>query len=169
MLLHHTRTSADEAGQGLAEYALILSLVAIVVVAALASLGTTLHNQYCFISYRLWPSADLSSACSVPLVMPQLIEQRPGYINLEANVYDPDGDPDDPYAAISKVEFYIDDTEGSPVQTELQYRYCLGGNQNGNPCKKYSIGGLSEGEHSVIVLAYDGDGNVGRASYAFTR
>lgn len=169
MLLHYIRTSTDEGGQGLSEYALILSLVAIVIVAALTLLGRTLNNQYCFISYRLSPSADLSSACSVPLVVPEMIEQRPGYINMEATIHDPDGDPDDPYAAISKVEFYIDSTAGSPVQTEYQYRYCLGGNENGNPCKKHSIGALADGEHTVIILAYDSDGNVGRASYTFTK
>ncbi len=47
--LHHwlarCRTSAGEDGQGLAEYALILALVALVCVAALATLGQAIANS----------------------------------------------------------------------------------------------------------------------------
>ena len=35
----------DESGQGLAEYALILALIAIVVIAALTSVGTAAKNK----------------------------------------------------------------------------------------------------------------------------
>lgn len=35
----------DESGQGLAEYALILALIAIVVIAALTSVGTAANNK----------------------------------------------------------------------------------------------------------------------------
>lgn len=37
-------TDQDEAGQGLAEYALILALIAIIVIAALMFLGGSLQN-----------------------------------------------------------------------------------------------------------------------------
>ncbi len=167
MLFTRHCSSREEKGQGLVEYSFILLLVAIVVIFAVALFGVTLKNQYCRITYGLSPLGDLSTACTVPIVSPSMIEEGPGYIDLEAEVYDPDGNPGDPYAAISKVEFYIDDTNGSPVQTESYHQYCLGGNQSGQPCDNYNISSLSSGVHTVIILAYDTDGNIGTARYHF--
>lgn len=168
MLFTRHCLSREEEGQGLVEYAFILLLVAIVVVSAVTLFGVTVKNQYCRIAYGLSPLGDISTACTEPIVSPTLIAQGPGYINLEAEVYDPDGNPGDPYAAISKVEFYIDDSSGSPVRTEHHYRYCLGGNQSGQPCNNHNIGGLSPGAHTVIILAYDTDGNIGTTRHSFT-
>ena len=43
--LHAARKPQGEAGQGLAEYALILALVALACVAALGALGTAIANS----------------------------------------------------------------------------------------------------------------------------
>ena len=168
MLFTRHCSSREEKGQGLVEYSFILLLVAIVVVFVVSLFGVTLKNQYCRIVYGLSPLGNISTACTVPFASPSMIEQGPGYLNLEAEVFDPDGDPDDPYAAISKVEFYIDDSNGSPVRTEHHYQYCLGGNQSGQPCNNHSIGGLSPGEHTVIIKVYDTDGNIGTARHNFS-
>jgi Flp pilus assembly pilin Flp len=42
-------TGSDEAGQGLAEYALILALIAIVAVAALMFLGSSMESAFSMI------------------------------------------------------------------------------------------------------------------------
>jgi len=159
----------EEAGQGLAEYSLIISLVAIVVVMAVAFFGEGVANQYCSIISVLPFSSDPSTGCDTPITRLTLIDQGPNYINVEATVNDPDGDPDDPYGAISKVEFYIDSTTGGPVQTEFIFRYCLSGNPSGAPCGNYDISGLSAGQHTVIVKTYDNDGNVGTSQITFTK
>jgi Flp pilus assembly pilin Flp len=44
---HRTMPLPEKSGQGLIEYALILSLVAIVVIVALAVMGTTIRRVYC--------------------------------------------------------------------------------------------------------------------------
>jgi Flp/Fap pilin component. len=43
--MHMRKFMKDESGQGLAEYALILALVALVVIAALTALGTNTKNK----------------------------------------------------------------------------------------------------------------------------
>jgi Flp pilus assembly pilin Flp len=165
MFIH--QVSPEEGGQSLVEYALILSLVALVLIAIVALFGSELKDTYCKIVYQVVPGSDVSSACSKPIVMPELIGQGPNFINIEAQIHDPDGDPDNPYAAITRVEFYIDDTGSSPVQTEYMYHYCLGGG-NGS-CADYDTSSLSSGKHTVIILAYDADGNVGRGTDSFVK
>jgi len=169
MFSRNFRLSKEERGQGLAEYSLIISLVAIVVVMALAFFGDAVSNQYCYIISELSPLADLSSSCNAPFTTLMVVDQGPNYINVEAIVNDPDADPGDPYGSISKVEFYIDSTAGGPVQTEYIYRYCLSGNPLGTPCGNYDISGLSPGQHTVIVKTYDDDGNVGTSQITFNK
>lgn len=159
----------EEAGQGLTEYSLILSLVAIVVIMAVAFFGEGVASQYCNIISELSFSSVESSNCNAPTSRLIVIDQGPNYINIEADVNDPDGDPDDPYGAISKVEFYIDSTAGGPVQTEYIYRYCLSGNPIGAPCGNFDISGLSPGQHTVIVMTYDIDGNVSSSQITFSK
>jgi Flp pilus assembly pilin Flp len=167
MLFKRSPPWHEEGGQGLTEYSLILLLVAVAVVTAMTFFGAELKNAYCDITYELRFILDQSSSCDRPIVQARLIDRGPEFINLEARVRDPDGDPDDPYEAIAKVEFYIDSASGSPVTTEYQYRYCLGAGDN--PCQNYYIGDLSLGEHRVIIMAYDDDGNVGIEHFRFTR
>ncbi|HSG18287.1 MAG TPA: Flp family type IVb pilin [Anaerolineae bacterium] len=169
MIAHRFHPSRDEGGQGLTEYAFILVLVALITVGSLSFLGQALVDEFCLLTFQLSQSADLSSACGKPIVSLGPVHKGPNQLNLEVLVRDPDGDPNNPYAAISKVEFYIDATSGSPVQTELEHRYCLGGNSGLSPCHNFNTDGLSPGSHTVIVLAYDSDGNVGRFRYDFTK
>lgn len=158
-----------EAGQGLVEYALILSLVAIVVVISLALLGETVSYQFCRIGKSLSMSDDSSESCEEPTVALLINDQGPNTLNVEADVYDPNADPDDPYGTIDRVEFYIDDTSGGPVQTEYFYRYCLSGNPSGQPCGNYDTGWLSPGQHTVIVMVYLSDGTVTTSEITFTK
>jgi Flp pilus assembly pilin Flp len=167
MYLQRSSPWQDEGGQGLTGYTLILVLVAIAVVAVMTLFGETLKETYCGIVGELSFVAQTSSACKRPIIRPALLDRGPNYINLEAEINDPDGDPGDPYGAIAKVEFYIDSSSGSPVTTEYHYKYCLG--DGDNPCQNYDISSLSPGEHTVIIMAYDLDGNVGTAQYGFTR
>lgn len=161
--------NSSSRGQSLVEYGLVLVLVAIVIVAILAIFGDTVRQTYCRAVYMLAPDTDLSNACQAPIIVP-VGRQLPNAIDVEARLHDPDGDPNNPYAAIDRVEFYIDDESSPPVNIEYQFRYCLGdGNGNANGCdSSYSTSGLSPGRHQVIILAFDNDGNVGRARYPFT-
>jgi len=169
MLCHRFFPSQEEGGQGLIEYSLILTLVAVVVMTAVAFFGQSLMNAYCQISLEFSVATDLSSPCSTPTIKPVVNAQGPNTINVEAVIHDPDGNPDDPYSTIDRVEFYIDDIAGSPVQIEYIHRYCLSGNPPNAPCGNYHTNGLSSGEHTVIILVYDDDGNVGRSQIDFTK
>jgi pilus assembly protein Flp/PilA len=54
---HLSKNCSDEKGQGLVEYALILVLVAIVVIAILLQLGPTVGQVYCRIANALQPGS----------------------------------------------------------------------------------------------------------------
>lgn len=167
--MHYNRIVRREQGQSLVEYALVLVMVALVLIVVVTLFGTTLSNTYCRVMSQMFPDADLGSGqCATPQASARLLGSGPGYINLEAVVTDPDGDSGNPYGAITKVEFYIDSTAGSPVQTEYSFHYCLGSGDSPS-CNNFSINGLSAGSHTVIILVYDSDGNVGRTTYGFTR
>jgi Flp pilus assembly pilin Flp len=168
MLSKRSQPSHGEGGQGLAEYSLILVLIAIGLVTVLMFFGDGVKNVYCTLTHQLPFGVDQTetTSCNRPFVNPTLLDRGPGYINLEAIVMDPDGDPDNPYGAIAKVEFYMDSDSGSPVQTEYHYRYCLGAGDD--PCNNYDINGLSPGQHTVIIKVYDDDGHVGVSRFNFT-
>jgi pilus assembly protein Flp/PilA len=167
--MNTTYFHSKEDGQGLVEYALILVLVAVVIIAITTLLGESIKGTYCRTVHQLTPEADLSSACLAPIAMPQSTSSGPNTINLEVAIHDPDGNPNNPYAQITKVEFYLDNTETAPIQVEYYYRYCLSGNSGPNPCGPYNISGLSTGQHKIHILAYDTDGNIGRSSFSFTK
>lgn len=157
----------EEGGQALLEFALLILFIAIVVVGIVSVFGRTLHTTYCRVTHQFAPEADISSTCTIPIVMPLMLARDTNQITLEADIYDPDGDQSDPYGQITRVEFYIDGTEGSPVTVEGIHRYCLG--TGDSVCSSYDISGLAAGNHSVIILAYDADGHVGRSSRGFRR
>lgn len=160
------RFFSKEDGQGLAEYALILVLVAVAIIVILTLFGQSTKAVYCRTVHQLAPEADISSACQAPIVVPQLLNSGSNFINLEAIVYDPDGNQNKPYAAITKVEFYID-SNSSPVLVEKAYKYCLGAGDN--PCNNFNTSGLSPGPHEVIIMAYDKDGNIGTSTFRFKK
>jgi len=156
MFLHQGSSPPPEKGQSLVEYALVLVLVAIVIIFILTLFGTTIRASYCSILHQISPGADISEACIAPIVMPIVRPSSAGRLNVEANIFDPDGDPNNPYANIDRVEFHFDNTNGSPYRIERSYRYCLGG---GNaPCGAENIGSLSPGRHNLYILVYDTDG-----------
>ena len=149
-----------ERGQSLMEYALVLVLVAVVIVAILTLFGETLQETYCRTVYTLQldSGGDLSSSCTKPIIVTQVNTVTSSVLNLEAQVHDPDG------GTIVKVEFYIDDVY---IRTEGAYRYCLGaGDAN---CRDQNISGLAAGRHTVTMIAYDNQGNVGTLNYSFTK
>ena len=90
-------------------------------------------------------------------------------VDIYYDIYDPDGNQDRPYNAITKVEFYVDSTDNRPVHTEFIYRYCLGSNSGTNPCRNFNTNNLSSGRHKILILAYDSDGNIGKSGYSFTK
>src|SRR3990172_1470081 len=62
-MLHRILHPPDERGQGLVEYALIMVLVAVVVIAILVVLGPGTRNVFCQITASL--DADVSGVCDV--------------------------------------------------------------------------------------------------------
>jgi Flp pilus assembly pilin Flp len=162
----HLFFTEQEEGQSLVEYGLTLASVALAVILVLAFFGETLQLEYCSITHQISPDGDISSACDTPIIIPVLRGRGADFINLEATIYDPDGDQSNPYALIDRVEFYLDSTSNL-VQTEFQYRYCLGGGDAS--CNNFNIGGLSPGKHKIYIRAYDDDGNVGRETYSFSK
>ncbi len=147
---------APAGGQGLVEYALILVLVAVVVIAAVVLLGDQLQIVFCNIVVAL--DADAASAlCHSPrcsLAGVSSGEVVSGGIIVEALVSDPDGD-----STINRVEFYVD---SAPVRTEFHYKYCLGGTDD---CSHpFDTTGLSNGLHVISATVYDDDGNTGECS-----
>ena len=169
MFFHRLILGRKEGGQGLVEYSLILILIAMVVFMSLVFFGQSVRDAYCQIIIGLAPLTDPSEACSEPIVTLRPLSQGPNHLNLEAEIYDPDGNPDDPYGTIDRVEFYIDDTNGSPVQTEYHHRYCLSGNSGGEPCHNFDTSDLSPGDHTFIVIVYDTEGNSHSSTYRYHR
>ena len=154
-------------GQGLVEYSLILVLVAIVVIGIMSILGTSIRGVYCDALTSLDPNLD-PPACdgvggaeeednglSVSCVGVGNGATVSGNISLEGAVTD-NSPPDN----VSSVVFKID---GATVRTEHVYGYCLGGGDN-VPCNPYNTSGLSNGSHTISVLASDADGNTGSCS-----
>jgi Flp pilus assembly pilin Flp len=169
MFFYRLSLGRKERGQGLVEYSLILLLIAMAVFVSLVFFGQSVRDTYCQIIIGLAPLTDPSEACSQPMITLRPHSQGPNHLNLEAEINNPDGDPDDPYGAIERVEFYIDDTNGSPVQTEYHFRYCLSGNHSGDPCHNFDTSVLAPGDHTFIVIVYDTDGNTSTSTYRYHR
>jgi Flp pilus assembly pilin Flp len=161
--------SQREEGQGLVEYSLLITLVALAVTMILLILGDTIEQQFCAVRNELLMVGDPNQTCDSAVAILMINDQGPNTINMEAEVSDPNGDPDDPYATISKVEFYIDEDSGSPVQTEYFYRHCLSGNPSGQPCGNYDLSGLDSGQHTVIAKVYLEDDTVTTSQIGFTK
>ncbi len=139
-------TPCRDPGQGLVEYALILVLVAVVVIAVLTLLGDEVATVFCTVTVSIGGSSgDSDGACAAPIV------NCVGGASPEANVFD---DKDE----IQRVEFYVN---GALIRTEYQYHYCMGGG-NGPVCPSYPIppGAV------VKMVAYDQDGNSGECSFS---
>jgi len=157
----HTFRRASEKGQGLVEYALILVLVAIVVIIILAVAGQKVGDIFCDIVIQLGGTApDSLAACAAPRVTIDGIGGTvSGTVQVEAIVKDNKGLGSN----ITSVKFYID---GTLKNSESTYKYCLGGGDSS--CTPFNTSSLSNGSHTLRVVATDADGNSGEASVTFT-
>jgi pilus assembly protein Flp/PilA len=132
-----------DTGQGVVEYALILVLVAVIVIAVLTLLGDEVAVVFCRVTVALGGGGSEDGACAAPFV------NCVGGTHPEAIVFD---DKDD----IDRVEFYLN---GSLVITEKIYHYCMGGGDAA--CNPYTVPPGAE----VTMIAYDRDGNIGQCSF----
>ncbi len=142
-------------GQGLVEYALIIVLVSVVVIAVLTLLGPTIGQVYSNVTNALGVGLDPEAPrinCSVP-------SNSPGAVNLEALVSDPQGDP-------ITVVFKLDNT--TTLQTEYHFHYCLNGTDS--PCGTYTLPGwVSAGNHTITATASDGHGHTSQCTISVSK
>jgi pilus assembly protein Flp/PilA len=97
-------SSVAERGQGLVEYALILVLVAVVVIAVLALLGPTLGNVFCRVAGALDPSranCEPEAGVSVALVPPGATTTTT--TEPDDNLLDIEDDNPDDYVTVAEV------------------------------------------------------------------
>jgi pilus assembly protein Flp/PilA len=87
---HRTLPLPEERGQGLTEYALILSLVAVLVIVALALLGSSVKTVYCQVISQ-FPGSE--NPCSVDFVVVIKADYNPDTQVLHLDVTS-DGDYD---------------------------------------------------------------------------
>ncbi len=85
-----------EEGQGLVEYSFILLLVAIGTLVALVFLGQSIRETYCDIMVGLAPLTEPPENCGVFVVKPKVNYRGPNNLNQEAEINDPEADPDHP-------------------------------------------------------------------------
>lgn len=143
------------------EYALILVLVAIVVIIILSVAGQKVGDIFCDLVIKLGGTApDSLAVCAAPRVTITGIGGTvSGVLHVEAVVQDNKGLGSN----ITSVRFYID---GTLRNTESVYRYCLGGGDT--TCDPFNTASLSNGPHTLRVVATDADGNTGESSVTFT-
>jgi hypothetical protein len=158
-----------EGGQGLVEYSFILILVAIGTIATLVFLGQSIRDTYCHIMVGLAPLTEPPENCGYFVVRPKVNYRGPNNLNLEAEINDPDADPDHPFERVERVDFYIDTLGSSPVQSEYHYRYCLSGNIDGQPCHNFDTSGLPPGEHLITIEVQFIDGSTSSTTYKYTK
>lgn len=162
----------DREGQGLVEYALILVLVAIVVIAILTLFGQSVANAYCGVVYELDKGAKPVSVCKAPIVKCVIQNSSPSSFSVQAQIVDPDSAPSGGssgnynYTGM-RVQFYVNDTprlrgETSNIPVEQAHHYCFPGG-NGATCDTTTSGQVLSGD-TVKAIATDVDGNTGNCS-----
>ncbi len=145
MVLKKGKRSTRERGQGLVEYALILALAAVAVIAVGIVFGDSVRKQYCEIVWSVDPGMD-APGCNVIDVQCIVISTSP--FRMRADVNDHAGEDD-----IEYVDFFID---GKPSNKEFYVPYCL---INGDgPCTPY----YGKGEHTFSAVAHDAESNTGK-------
>jgi len=92
---HRTLPLPEKRGQGLLEYALILSLVAIVIIVALALIGTSIRTVYCQVIDQFPGSEDTCAVDEVDVVEITTADYNPTEMKLHLDAtsngdYDPD-------------------------------------------------------------------------------
>lgn len=146
-----------EKAQGLVEYALIMILVAMVVIAAAALFGQEVRASYCKIVVSVDPSAE-PPGCNQLAVACVIQGTPPGNLTWEASVDDSVGEDDVDY-----VQFYVD---GTLAHSESRPRYCF--ISGDSACNPFSPSMWGSGQHNLVAIAYDKEGNMGRCSTSIT-
>jgi Flp pilus assembly pilin Flp len=160
-MLNHIRERPASAknGQGLAEYALILSLVSVIVIAVLILFGDEVVVLYCRVLSAIDPNieAPMCQRISVSCSGVGNGSTVSGNISVEANVNDT--------VPPNNIDYVVFKIDGATVNTEKVVKYCLNGGDG--PCQKYNTTNLSNGSHTLEAFAYDKDGNAGACKVSF--
>lgn len=125
-------------GQGMVEYALILSLVAVVCIVVVTLFGTSIQSTICRVVVQIGNPGE-ARAC----VMGGITEgqRAPDTAPIEA-VINP--------SAASMVQNVVFRINGTTVATEAAAKYCMaGGNETCNP---YSFASLPAGNHVLEII-----------------
>lgn len=138
-----------ENGQGLAEYAMVIILVGVIVILIMVVLGVNIQKQFCEVVYTVDPGAEIPTCEIIDVSCTYTTGSH--WINLEAVVTDHVGEDD--------VEKVIFSNNGLFAEDEFYVPYCLGSNPNGQPCNRYHT---SPGTHTIVAVATDADGNTGK-------
>ncbi|MAU08588.1 MAG: hypothetical protein CL607_02110 [Anaerolineaceae bacterium] len=167
MFIRHSQPATEEKGQGLVEYALILVLVALAVVAALTVFGSQLQAVYqCIASnVQALPPNDVGSIYGFELIDPasnDVIRQMGCLETLDAGNYS--------FSAVTRSEaiqsVYLE-LEGpvSQTRTENEIPWALFGDE---PAGNFAGGNLSAGTYTLKGTPYAGNGASGKSGPTFT-
>lgn len=154
----------SERGQGLAEYALILVLVGVVVIIVLATQGKAVANVFCDVAINLGAKAtDSIQACASPRVLISGVPPNPTprTLTIEALVKDNKGNME---PNITKVIFSVSPSIGGWPRQENNYKYCFNGDND--HCNTYTF--AANTTYTITAVATDLDTNTGSASITFT-
>ncbi len=162
-LSSHRPRGQRQKGQGLVEYALIVALVAVVVIVSMAVVGKRVATTFCSIVLQIGGTipVGITNSCSGPQIALSGIsdgQTTTSPLTVEAIISDPK--TGSTITNAQNVKFYIDD---SLVQTEFNYRYCLGSGDG--PCNSLTV---SHGPHTLKVVATDSKNNTGDLTISFT-
>ena len=152
------RHSSLERAQGLAEYALLLVLVGVVVIVILTLFGSSTKSMYCQVATILDPDVEpegCEGELQVSCVGPGDGAVITGPFSLEAVVTDNAGEDN-----VASVQFFVG---GTFIKNEYVPRYCMGGGDGS--CRNYDPSGLSSGSYVVKAIAHDADGNTGSCQF----
>lgn len=154
----------ERKGQGLVEYALILVLVAIVVIAIVTLFGRTISDTYCGIVFAMGQHGSGSAKmCKNPIVTCNVVSRTGNQLNLEAVVIDPDLPSSMTLTQSIRVEFYRNGTHQSSWYQETE-KFCIGGGGDPPATACTTTRTVASGD-TIRAVATDADGNTGECTY----
>lgn len=167
MVITHPQRLTEEKGQGLVEYALILVLVAVAVLAALTLFGSQLQAVYqCIASnVQALPPNDVGSIYGFELIDPStnaVIKQMGCLETVDVGNYS--------FSAVTRagtIESVYLELEGpvSQTRTENEIPWSLYGDE---PAGNFAGGSLPEGTYTLKGTPYAGNGATGKSGPTFT-